>query len=93
MPLVSEPRLPDEFLNLPAEKIAEILIANPDKISCIFKYTTTRESLFHVCGYSFTQELLTMLISSLQKNAWLEEENDQVTDDLADCFIGNLKLN
>ena len=93
MSSVLEPRLPDEFLNLPAEKVAEILIANPDKISCIFKYTTTRESLGHVCEYSFTQELLTMLIVSLQKNAWLEEETAQINDDLADCFVGSLNLN
>lgn len=90
MPLILEPMLLEEFLNLPAEEVAKILVASPSKISYIFEHTVTPESLAHVCGYCFTEELLTMLITSLQINAQLEEENDTINDDLADCVIGNL---
>ena len=84
---VTIPVLPEKFLNRPAEKVVDLLMANPNECLELFERTIFN---FIAANYNLPantpamQELLTMLIGSLQLNAQLEGENSKLAEDLAD---------
>ena len=92
---VTIPVLPKKFLDLPAEEVVALLMTNPNECLELFGRTIFN---FITVNYNLSanelamEELLTMLVGSLQLNAQLEEENSQSADNLADYVADRLTI-